>query len=373
MKWNRETYIELMRFGQSDRQMFVELFGPLIGLEKEWMSQGATEDELSLKAFDFDYLAITDCGGNTGLLGGFLPEIIFENDDYLLQRDEYGRTTKLCKGVATIALPMHYPVCDMDSWLKLKPLFEFKEERINYDKVNSAIEQQKKGALIMASIPGGFDLPRQLMGEENACLCYYEQPELMHDILNTVGQTALAVLDRISDRLTIDNLFVHEDLAGKSGPLVGPNMVEEFIKPYYRGVWDMLHSKGTKLFSQDSDGNMNSVIDAFLDCGVNIMFPAEPAADMDIVALRKKYGAALAFKGGIDKHVLRQDKNAILRELEYKLQPLMQEGGTVFGIDHRIPNGTPLENYRYYVKTAREILGLPALSPAYKGWNPMAF
>ncbi len=76
---------------------------------------------------------------------------------------------------------------------------------------------------------------------------------------------------------------------------------------------------------------------------------------MDIVHLRKEYGNRLAIKGGIDKHVLRQGKDAILKELEYKLQPLMRQGGMVFGLDHRIPSGTPLEAYRYYVKTAREI------------------
>ncbi len=40
--------------------------------------------------------------------------------------------------------------------------------------------------------------------------------------------------------------------------------------------------------------------------------------------------------GGIDKHVLRRSKEEIRRELEYKLQPLMQQGGMVFGLDHRI-------------------------------------
>ena len=37
---------------------------------------------------------------------------------------------------------------------------------------------------------------------------------------------------------------------------------------------------------------------------------------------------------------------------------MMRSGGMVFGLDHRIPNGTPLANYRCYVRTAREILGL---------------
>ncbi|MEZ4835174.1 MAG: hypothetical protein R2873_24840 [Caldilineaceae bacterium] len=51
----------------------------------------------------------------------------------------------------------------------------------------------------------------------------------------------------------------------------------------------------------------------------------------------------------------------------------MQDGGIAFGLDHRIPNGTPLENYRYYVTTAREILGLPPLSSGRRGWRRMAF
>jgi uroporphyrinogen-III decarboxylase len=99
----------------------------------------------------------------------------------------------------------------------------------------------------------------------------------------------------------------------------------------------------------------------------------EPAAGMDVVEVRRRCGRRLAMLGGIDKHVLRQDKPAIRRELEYKMQPLMREGGMVFGLDHRIPNGTPLENYRYYVDTGREILGLPPRRPERKGWRRMAF
>lgn len=220
---------------------------------------------------------------------------------------------------------------------------------------------------------GGFDLPRELMGDEKACLAYYEDPELMHDIMNTISEMTFKTLDIVSDHITIDNLNVHEDLAGKTGPLIGPNIIEEFIKPYYRKTWDMLSSKGTKLFSQDSDGNMNPVIDAFLDCGVNIMYPAEPAAKMDMVELRKKYGNKLAFKGGIDKHILKGTKEEIRKELEYKMQPFMQQGGVVFGLDHRIPNGTPLENYKYYIDTAREILNLPPRDINKRGWARQAF
>jgi uroporphyrinogen-III decarboxylase len=209
------------------------------------------------------------------------------------------------------------------------------------------------------------------MGEAAACMAYYDQPALMRDILDTIGETAERVLDRVSREVQVDQLSVHEDLAGKSGSLIGPAQIEAFVKPYYRRVWDMLAAQGAQIFQQDSDGNINAVIPAFLDCGLTCMFPMEPAAGMDVVQLRKAYGQRLAMLGGIDKHVLRRDRAAIRQELAYKLQPMMREGGMVFGLDHRIPNGTPLAHYCYYVRTAREMLGLdPDPAP---GWARMAF
>jgi len=373
MKWNREQYIGLMTFQDVGRQMFVELFGPLVGLEDEWRAQGASEEEISMVAFDWDWVPVVSCGGVTGAFRGFDPVVLEDTREYQITRDYLGRLTKLPKGFATIALPLDFPVKDMASWLKVKHIFAYSDDRIDWDQVERAKKAQAEGAVVVASIPGGFDIPRELMGEEVACLAYYEQPELMHDVIETLTDTSLRVLEQISEHLTIDQLSVHEDMAGKSGPLIGPRQVREYVAPYYRRVWDLLSSRGTRIFQQDSDGNLNAVVDAFLEAGLTNMYPMEPAAGMDIVELRRKYGRRLAMSGGIDKHVLRESKEAIRAELEYKMQPLMQQGGMVFGLDHRIPNGTPIENYRYYVDLGRELLGLPPRDGTSKGWARMAF
>jgi hypothetical protein len=373
MQFHREEYLALMTFGHVERPMFVELFGPLIGLEEEWLAQGASPEEVSLVAFDWDYVPIVRCGGNTGIHGGEQPRLLEETAEYRLERDALGRTMKMMKRVATLALPQDYPVTDMQSWLRVKPLFEFHPDRIDWAAVERAKQARSEGALVVATIPGGFDMPRELLGELNTCLAYYDQPELMHDIIQTISDTAFQVLERISDHVQIDQLSVHEDMAGKAGPLVGPKQVETFIAPYYRRIWELLSSRGTRLFDMDSDGDIRPVLDIFMKAGLNSIHPVEPAAGMDMVELRKAYGERLVFRGGIDKHVLREDKEAIRRELEYKMQPLLQQGGVVFSLDHRIPNGTPLENYRYYVALGREILGLPPLSNESQGWRRMAF
>jgi uroporphyrinogen-III decarboxylase len=305
------------------------------------------------------------------MIGGLEEMTLEETDEYVIRRDRMGRRMKLIKGSATIPLPLDYPVADMASWQRIKPMFEFSEERFADGWAEAARAARDDGALIVARIPGGYDLPRQLMGDAAACMAYYTQPELMRDILDTARRTSVRVLERVVEQVTVDQLSVHEDMAGKSGPLAGPQEVEQFIAPYYRACWDVVESAGGTLFAQDSDGDMRPVIDAFMACGVNSMHPFEPAAGMDMVKTRDEHGCDLAIRGGIDKHVLRRSKEDIRAELEYKLQPRMRQGGVVFGLDHRIPNGTPIENYRYYVRTARELLGLdPDPAP---GWARMAF
>ena len=356
----RREYLDHMTFQRNDRPLFTEIFGPLIGLKEEWEAQGATAAELDFSAFPFRCESRGYLPANTGLNGGYPEVVLEENDDYKLWRDRLGRTMKLPKGRATIGLPLDYPVRTMDDWLKLKPWYTFSEERLANDWQAAAREHGAQDRVICVGIPGGFDEPRELMGEEGLCVAYYEQPELIHDMLQTIGETAFRVLERVSAAVQVDMLFVHEDMAGKSGPLAGPKQIREFIQPYYRRIWDLLHDRGARLFDMDSDGDMNPVIEAFLDAGVNCMHPMEPAANMDIVAVRQKYGTRLAFYGGIDKHVLRRSRAAIVAELEYKIPPMVRTGGCVLALDHRIPNGTPLENYRFYIAAAWDIINREA-------------
>ena len=352
----REEYLDYMTFQRNDRPLFTEIFGPMIGLKEKWADQGATEAELNLSTFKYrcesrGYLPV-----NTGCNGGFPEEVLEDTPECKVYRDGFGRTQKLCKGFATISLPQDFPVATMDDWLKFKPWFRFSEDRLAGDWRAAAADHRQNDRIVCVGIPGGYDVCRDLLGDEGACVAYYEQPELIHDILDTLTDTAYRVLETVSAEAPIDLLSVHEDMAGKSGPLAGPSQIEEFIGPYYRRIWDLLSDRGARLFEQDSDGDINPILDAFTDAGLNCTLPVEPAANMDIVKLREKYGRRLAFYGGLDKHVLRGSREEILAELEYKIPPMVAGGGCVLALDHRIPNGTPLANYRFYIRSAWEIL-----------------
>ncbi|MFW6059050.1 MAG: uroporphyrinogen decarboxylase family protein [Phycisphaeraceae bacterium] len=353
---DRSEYLDHMTFQANRRPLFTEIFGPLIGLREEWIEQGATPEELDLSAFRFRCPEFGSVPVNVRWLGGPEPRVIEDTADALVYIDHMGRRMRCARKVATLALPETYPLRDKDDWQKIKHHYTFSEERFGADWERIAREHLAAGRVLRVGIPGGYDELRQLMGEEALAMNCYDAPELLEEILTTIGDMAVQVLDRVSSRVTIDQLSVHEDMAGRSGPLFGPRQVEQFVIPYYRRIWDMLRQRGTRLFDQDSDGDLRPVLPAFLEAGINVIHPVEPAAGMDLVELRETFGTQLAFYGGIDKHVLRRDRAAIEAELEYKIPPMVHTGGCMLGLDHRIPNGTPLANYRFYIEKAWQIM-----------------
>lgn len=351
--------------------MFCELFGPLHALEKEWRAAGVPEAEIGMRAFDWDYVPLTWLAGNSGAITGIKPCILEESAEKTFAIDHMGRHTELIKNSATIPLPLDHPVKTPDDWERIRHWYKFDESRVDTEHLQHQRLLREEGYLTGIGFPGAFDEPRQLMGEAELCMACYDEPEMVHDMLDTFAECAVRVIERAGEIVPIDCLIVHEDMAGKSGPLFGPAQVNEFFRPYYSRVWDAAKAFGARLFSQDSDGDISPILGELIDCGLNCIHPMEPVGGNDIVELRKKYGRKICFKGGIDKHALIKGPEAVRRELEYRLSPGLMGGGTVFALDHRIPNGVKIETYRYYVNLGREMLGLPPV--AGEGWARMAF
>ncbi len=206
MEVRREEYLDYMTFQRSAPPMFTELFGPIVGLKDEWAAQGATPEELDMSCYRYRRPMNGSVPVSTGMTGGAAAKVLEETDEYIIGLDRYSRRVKLYKQSATIPLPLDYPVENMDDWLKIKPRYEFSEARFGKDWDQAARQHRDAGRVVTVSIPGGFDEPRQLLGEENICLAFYEQPELVHDILQTIGDTACRVLDRVSQTVQGDQL-----------------------------------------------------------------------------------------------------------------------------------------------------------------------
>ena len=203
---------------------------------------------------------------------------------------------------------------------------------------------------------GGFFGPlRNLLGVENLCMLYYDDPAFIEEMVDAEAEFMIRMMDQILDHTDIDVFGFWEDMAYKSGPLIGPELVRKYMLPGYRRVVEFVRSRGVELICLDSDGDISKLIPIWLEAGINILYPFEVQCGMDVLAVRREYGRDLRLWYGIDKRALAKGPEAIDAELA-RVAPLVRDGGYVPGTDHSLPPDVSFANYCYYMDKLRSIL-----------------
>ena len=202
-----------------------------------------------------------------------------------------------------------------------------------------------------------FGFVRELLGPERTLYAFYDEPELVHDIMECFTEFVLGILPGIIDTAPLTGVFFWEDMCYRGGPLISPAMFREFMVPRYRRITNLVRSKGIDTIFVDSDGDVSELIPLWIESGVNGVYPMEVAAGMDVAKLRREYGRDLLITGGIDKRVLTRGHQAIDDELKAKI-PVAEAGGYIPQIDHAIPHDVPYEAFVYYWRRKKEFLGI---------------
>jgi uroporphyrinogen decarboxylase len=203
---------------------------------------------------------------------------------------------------------------------------------------------------------GFYSMLRNWMGTEGLSYMFYDDADLVHECLNFLTDFITGWMEKPLSEAKFDLYYIHEDMSGKNGPLVSPEMFRNFFSPYYRRFIDFLKRCGLKNIIVDTDGNFEALIPEFLDAGVEGFGPIERAANMNPLELRKKYGKSFFMIGGIDKLALIQGRKGIENELMGILPPLLEEGGYIPTVDHSVPPDVSFDSFKYYLELKRKII-----------------
>jgi hypothetical protein len=279
-----------------------------------------------------------------------------DNDEYSVFIDDFGRTNKLIKDAATLPLPLDFPISTHADWEEWKPRFGFHPDRFAAGWEDRCAEVRAKGLPVALSFMGLYHLPRQLLGDLDLSLAFYDQPELIRSILDTYTDLLIALGDTALSNTEVDIVYLSEDYAYSGGAFISPPMFREFLSPYYRKIIGFYRDRGVRVIAVDSDGRVDEIIPLLLEVGVNCLYPFEVRAGNDIVEVRKTYGNRLAIVGGIDKLAIAEGGEAIDRELDAKLPAMKATGGYAASLDHRVTVETSFEDYLYYVEGAKRRL-----------------
>jgi len=343
---------------------------------ERWQKEGFIEGEHSEWDYD-DYiqkLFHLDKNGHHPLKGSgwveaeFLPrfeeKIIEDRGIYEVVQDFAGRKVLCFKGRRNGFMPEYidHPVKDMKSWetnckWRLDPQNPVRIQMLEQD-INKAVKRAGQGYIIEQMVIGGYMYLRSLIGTVELLYKFYDEPELIHDCMETWFNLADSVCEKHQKHVTLDELFISEDICYNGGSLISPDMIKEFLFPYYSQLITNIKrrqlDKNRKLHIQvDSDGYSIPVIDLYKEIGVNYMSPFEVASGCDVVKVGLDY-PELIIRGGIDKRVLSNSKEEIDRYLDGILPAMRKRGGYIPTCDHGVPEEVPFENYMHFRKRVFE-------------------
>ncbi len=291
----------------------------------------------------------------------FEEEIIEDTDEYTIRKDRDGWIRKYPKDGGLVRV-VRTVVEDEEDWEELKErVRKVIREELTPERMEEAYGIFREGAengdyAVRLRLSGFFWEPRFLMDNELSLFAYYDYPEMMKDIAQFMVDVYKEQLEKIFQIVTPSLVFFEEDLSGRNGPLISPELFEEFMTPYYKQIIPFLKEHGVANVFMDTDGDFRIIIPAALEAGIEGFLPIDVNAGVDIVALRKEY-PKLKFFGGFNKLSIIDGPEAIEAELE-RLTPVIRQGGCIICTDHQAAPDTTLENYRYYVRRLKETVAL---------------
>lgn len=367
---DRERFNACMEYQPADRRPNHEL-----GVWGQTRARWEREAPETVRSFRWDWFEGETALGmdrrefiavNFGFIPPFDPEVLEETDEYVIARNTKGIVTKALKQGESYGTRMcmdqylEFPVSQpADFTMVKKRLVAAILERYPAD-LDERIEawHRRDCPLVLGrncAANGFYWRAREFMGTENLSYAWYDYPGLMHAMMEFFADFIIETSRPVLEKIRVDCFVLNEDMAMKSGPLLGPDLFRTFIFPHLKRLVDFFRSHGTKYIALDSDGDPTVLIPLLLDAGVDTIWPIERASNISPQAWRRRFGKSLRLWGGVDKRILPLGKAAIRTHLK-EFTALIEEGGFIPTVDHTVPPGVAWDDFRYYLEAKQALL-----------------
>jgi hypothetical protein len=351
---NRELFLNLMHYRGADRMPVVHWTGWPETLER-WYAEGLPRD-VSIH----DFLGTTPhwagVGANVGLFPAFDEHTLEETEAWRIFRDASGVVCQAWKHQSNIPHYLDFTLKTPRDWeehyrWRLQP----DPQRVGADLLASVARAEASGLPITFWTGSLMGWIRDWMGVEGLAYFMYDHRDVFAEMVMTIADLVCWAADQVLPHIHVDMGFGWEDICGRSGPFVSPDIFRECVAPGYRKIREKLEHYGVHLYGVDSDGDVTALLKPWLDAGVNVQFPIEVGVwKADGMAYRRQYGRELRIIGHFDKMTLEHSHEAVEAELQ-RLLPLMQDGGYMLMPDHLITPGVALTDYQWYLDRIRQL------------------
>ena len=175
----------------------------------------------------------------------------------------------------------------------------------------------------------------------------YEEPEELNEISQRKMDHYLettAYMNR-NDRL-VDGYILCSDYCFNANPFYTPDMFEELIVPYLKGIISGYHELGCYAIKH-TDGNIMPILQQIADCKPDAIHSLDPQGGVSIPEVRKIIGDDICLVGNVNCGLLQTGTEEEARaDVLRALRDGMERGyGYIFSTSNCVYTGMPLERY----------------------------
>jgi len=288
----------------------------------------------------------------------FEEKILEQTDTHILMVDATGCTKRIEKKEHCSSMPhfIDFPIKDRADFEAVKERLNGKDYGNRYPKDwrMRVAEYADRDYTLGAIIRGPFAFCRDFVHFEQLMMMAYDDPTLIQEMMAFQATFIIHLWEKLLNDVSLDFVYVGEDMAYKTGPMFSPSMLRAWLKPLYMELTSFFKAAGVQTIILDSDGDVRSLLDLFVESGITCILPLERAAGMDPTEIRQRY-PRLQMIGGIDKQAIAQGRDGIRQEM-HKVRSIVGQSGWIPCFDHSVPPIVSYQDYRDYLNCLRETL-----------------
>ncbi len=196
-----------------------------------------------------------------------------------------------------------------------------------------------------------FTLTWLLMGFNHFAVSLFRDPELVSAVFEKVAQIQYSALDKVLKMPHVGAVWVVDDLAYNSGPIISVKHLEQYVFPWYKEMARRCHEAG-RLFFLHSDGKLDDLLPSLINLGLDVIQPVDPTCN-DIAAIKKMADGKLCIVGNVPNEMMRTETPETVRDyVRYLLKTVAPGGGYLLGSGNSVPDWARFENYQAMRETA---------------------
>jgi len=275
--------------------------------------------------------------------------IVSEDAETKVVRDGQGKLVRYWKNRSGTPEHLGFGCDSREAWEKtFKPALLANALQLNVEETARSF-QKGRASDKWTHLTGveSFEETRSLIGDEITLMAMADEPEWLVDVAATFTDVTLQNFDAaLAAGIRPDGLWIYGDMAFKTATMCSPAMYRELFWPQHKRLADWAHAHGMKLIFH-TDGNVNGVIDLYIEAGFDCLQPLETKADMDVRVLGPRYGDRLSFFGNIDVMLMiSNDCDLIEQEIVSKFAAGKAAKGYAYHSDHSVPPQVSWKTYQ---------------------------